>query len=59
MENQAGKQSVQIEGSNNRVDQDQSVNIQINLTGTVVDQFIVQGGMHFYLQFGQDGRKQA
>lgn len=57
MENQAEKQNVQIDGNNNWVDQGQSVNIQISLTGAVVDQFIVQGGMHIYLHLGHDGRK--
>lgn len=52
MENQR-RQSVRIEGNNNRVDQDQRIHIEIDLSGAVVHEFVVQGGMHIYVQLGQ------
>lgn len=55
MENQAERQEVRIEGDDNRVTQDQRISIQINLSGAVVHEFVVQGGMHIYLQLGQQG----
>ena len=52
MESQEGSQEVRIEGDKNHVTQDQSVNIQINLSGAVVDQLVVHGGMHVTLRIG-------
>lgn len=54
MEKQTRNQGAQIEGDQNHITQDQSVNIQINLAGAVVDKFVVLGGMHIYLRFGQE-----
>lgn len=56
MENQEGRQDIRIEGDRNHVAQDQSIHIRVDLSGAVVEQFIVQGGMHIYLQLGQDRR---
>lgn len=56
MENKEGRQGIQIEGDRNQVTQDQSIHIRVDLSGAVVEQIVVQGGMHIYLQIGQEVR---
>ena len=55
MESQEGRQEVRVEGDRNSVTQDQSIRIKIDLSGAVVDRFVVQGGMHIYVQLDQKG----